>query len=113
MNRRIVSLVLGAVLATVAFACSSASDPKSQCLDGCSKAAKACSKFDRASCESSCNGAASATPVDTPAACKAQADAYQSCARSATVSCPDGMNPQISGCDKQAAALTTCIEENP
>ncbi len=97
-----------------ALACSSsASDPKSACLDGCAKGAKACSQFDRASCESTCNSATtSGTPSGVPAACKSQASAYQSCASSASVTCPDGRTPQISGCDKESSALFDCVQAN-
>lgn len=91
-------------------ACSSADDPKSQCMDGCARTAKACSGFDRASCESTCQGASTTTTnPQVPEACKSQAAAVQSCMKSAKISCPDGKTPQVTGCESQESALYDCI----
>jgi hypothetical protein len=111
MGKSKLALVLGSLIALV-VACSSADDPKSQCMDGCARSAKACSGFDRSSCESTCNGASTTTPSGVPEKCKSQAEAYGSCAKSAKISCPDGKTPQITGCESQENALFDCVQEN-
>lgn len=113
MGRRWLFGVVGSLGIGLVLACSSAaSDPKSQCMDGCARGAKACSGFDRASCEKTCNGVTGTTPTGIPAQCKSQSDAYQSCASSAKVSCPDGKTPQLTGCEKQESALFDCVQTN-
>src|SRR5581483_1611255 len=83
------------------------------CRDGCSKAAKACGMaFDLQSCNASCgalDGGTTTQPM-IPEACKPKADAYSNCTKNAQVTCPDGMHPQVTGCEMQFSDFTACLQ---
>lgn len=104
--------LLGMLGVCAIAACSSGGDAQSNCKDYCAKASKACGMtFDLMACNASCASLDGGTPQPmVPAACKPKADTYQSCTRSAQVTCPDGMNPQVTGCDKQQTELAACIQ---
>lgn len=45
-----------------------------------------------------------------PDACKSKADAYSNCTKNAQVTCPDGMHPQVTGCETQFQDFTQCLQ---
>ena len=107
--------LFGVVGVCAVAACSSKSeDAQGNCKDYCASASKACgATYDVTACNANCSAGADAGTsqgVAIPAACKSKGDAYQSCTRSAKLTCPDGTNPQVTGCDQQQADLATCIQ---
>lgn len=98
-------------LVGILVACGSNGSGGDVCRDGCSKAAKACgSTFDLQSCNASCGALDGGTQPMFPEACKSKADAYYNCAKSAQFTCPDGMHPQLSGCQMELSDFAACLQ---